>query len=175
MPTEAKRAVVAELTEAFSASRASIVTDYRGLTVSDISAVRRSLRERGVSYRVVKNRLAKIAAAQAGVDELATLLDGPSAVALTSEDETALAKAFLEAIRPFKTVTVRGAVVSGRRIEASEIQKLADLPSREVLLAQLAGAFAAPMAAVAGLLEAPMRDTAGLIAALADARGAEAA
>ena len=78
MPTEAKRATVAELVEAFSNSPSAVVSDYRGLTVSDIGRVRRELREKGISYRVVKNRLAKIAAEEAGRGELSALLTGPS-------------------------------------------------------------------------------------------------
>src|SRR5215210_2829557 len=86
MPTEAKRETVAELTQALQGSKASIVADYRGLTMSDLTAVRRALRDKGIQYRVVKNRLAKIAATDAGVAELVPLLEGPSAIALGAED-----------------------------------------------------------------------------------------
>ena len=82
MPTEAKRDKVAELTEAFSGSKGAIVSEYRGLTVSDLSKIRRDLRDKGVSYTVVKNRLAKIAADQAGRSEIMPLLSGPSAITL---------------------------------------------------------------------------------------------
>jgi large subunit ribosomal protein L10 len=82
MPTEAKRETVAELVEVFSANPTSIVADYRGLKVSDLSTIRRSLRDRGIEYRVVKNRLAKIAADEAGVGELSSLLEGPTGIAL---------------------------------------------------------------------------------------------
>lgn len=174
MPTEAKQATVAELTEAFSASSASIVADYRGLTVAEISAVRSALRDEGVRYQVVKNRLARIAAERAGLDELAPLLRGPSAIAFGS-DEAGLARAFVAAVRPYKVVTIRGALVRGRRLDADAVTVLASLPSREVLLARLAGAMAAPVANMAGLLAAPLRDLAGGLAALADQRGSTAA
>ena len=158
MPTEAKKAAVAELTEALSASNATIVADYRGLTVSDIQAVRRALRSDGITYRVVKNRLAKIAAKEAGREELTDLLDGPTGLAMGAADEVTLARVFLDAIKPYKTVVVRGGVVGAARIDASSITRLAQLPSREVLLAQLAGGMASPLATMASLLAAPLRN-----------------
>jgi large subunit ribosomal protein L10 len=114
MSTEAKRAMVEALSAEFAQSTASIVTDYRGLTVADFAAIRRALRSQGITYRVVKNRLARIAAQQSGTDELAPLLEGPSAVALTSGDEAAAARAVLDALRPYRAVKIRGAVL-GRR------------------------------------------------------------
>jgi len=171
MPTEAKREAVAELTRELQGSRASIVADYRGLTTSDLMAVRRALREQGIRYRVVKNRLARIAAAEAGVDALVPLLEGPSAIALGGDDETTLAKSFLDATRPYRTVAVRGAVVGGRRIEADGVTRLAALPAREVLLGQLAGGIASPLATMAGLLAAPLRDLASVLSQLAEQRG----
>jgi len=158
MPTEAKRAMVAELTEDLSAATTSIVTDYRGLTVADIASIRRSLRANGVAYRVVKNRLARLAADQAGTAELATLLSGPTALALGSGDESVVAKAVLDATRPFKTVKIRGAVIRGRAIDADAVTRLSTLPSRDVLLGQLAGAAASPLATMAGLFAAPLRN-----------------
>ncbi|MGZ6260378.1 MAG: 50S ribosomal protein L10 [Candidatus Limnocylindrales bacterium] len=172
MPTEAKRATVAELTEAFSASDASIVADYRGLSVSEINTVRRALRLQGIRYHVVKNRLARIAAEQAGVAELSPLLAGPSSVALGAGDEAQLARAFFEVTRPYKAVTVRGAVVRGRRLAADDVSRLAALPSREVLLAQLAGAMAAPLGTMAGLLAAPLRNLGAGFSQLAERKGA---
>ncbi len=172
MPTEAKRAAVDQLTEAFSGSSVSIVADYRGLSVAEINAVRRSLREQGIRYHVVKNRLARIAARQAGVDELTSLLSGPSAVALGEGDEARFARAFLDATRPYRAVVVRGAVVHGRQLGAAEVSRLAALPSRDVLLAQLAGAMAAPLDTLAGLLAAPLRDLGGGLAQLVEQKGA---
>jgi large subunit ribosomal protein L10 len=158
MPTEAKRAIVAALKEDLSAAKATIVADYRGLTVADINAVRRTLRGQGIKYRVVKNRLAKIAAQEAGNTELAALLEGPSALAMGSADEVALAKSFLDAIRPYRTVAVRGAILGGHRVDADSVTRLATLPSREVLLGQLAGGMVAPLASMASLFAAPLRN-----------------
>jgi large subunit ribosomal protein L10 len=174
MPTDAKRATVADLTTLFQASPSSIVADYRGLTVSEIGAVRRSLREKGIQYHVVKNRLAKIAAEQAGVAELSLLLQGPTAIAVGIDDESQLAKAFLDAVRPYKVVVVRGGVIRGRRIDAGDVTRLAELPSREVLLAQLAGAIASPLGTMAGLLSAPIRNLGSGLAQLAEQRGGSA-
>ena len=176
MPTEAKRATVAALKEDLSAAKATIVADYRGLTVADINAVRRVLRGEGIKYRVVKNRLAKIAAQEAGNTELAALLEGPSALAMGSGDEVALAKSFLDAIRPYRTVAVRGAILGGRRVDAESVTRLATLPSREVLLAQLAGGMAAPLASMASLFAAPLRNLGYALAQVAERKAqAEAA
>jgi large subunit ribosomal protein L10 len=179
MPTEAKRAMVAELTELLGSSQTTIVTDYRGLTVAEIGLVRRALREQGVTYRVVKNRLARIAARDAGTAELSELFEGPSAIALGPLEEAALAKALLDALRPYRTVEIRGAMLRGQRIDAASVTRLASLPSREVLLAQLAGAIAAPLSSMAGLLTAPLRSLGGglqqLVAQRAEAGGADVA
>src|ERR1051326_3603542 len=102
MPTEAQQATVAGLKTEMSNAKATIVADYRGLTVSDIQAVRRSLRGQGITYRVVKNRLAKIGAPGAGDTELGELLTGPSALAMGNGDEVTLAKTFLDAIKPYR-------------------------------------------------------------------------
>lgn len=170
MPTEAKRATVAELTEAFSESAGAIVSEYRGLTVSDLSRIRRDLREKGVTYRVVKNRLAKIAAENAGRSEIVPLLSGPTAVTLGGADEAALAKATLDALRPFKDLVIRGGAISGTTIDAAGVTRLAEMPPRPVLLGQLAGAMQAPVASMAGLLQAPIRDLGYAFAALRDKR-----
>ena len=158
MPTEAKRAKVAELVEDFSKGSSAVVSDYRGLTVSDLAKIRRELRDKGISYRIVKNRLGKIAAQQADRAELASLLVGPSAVALGGKDESALARALLDALRPYKQVTIRGAVVGRTVVEGDAVARLAALPPRDVLLAQLAGSIAVPLSSMASLLAAPLRN-----------------
>jgi large subunit ribosomal protein L10 len=171
MPTEAKRQVVAELREQLSHSRTLIVSQYRGLTVKEIAEIRRSLRKQDVTYKIVKNRLMRIAASDAIGSALDELLVGPTAIAFGNE-EGATAKAVIDAIRPYKTVRITGAVLGERAIDADGVSRLAALPPRDTLLSQLAGAFAAPMATTAGLFDAPLRDIAGLVAALADQRAA---
>ncbi|HEX7430754.1 MAG TPA: 50S ribosomal protein L10 [Candidatus Limnocylindrales bacterium] len=168
MPTEAKRETVAELTEECRSATAMIVSEYRGLKVSQFGEIRRSLRKQNVSYHVVKNRLMVIAAKEAGSEAIALLLQGPTAVAFIKGDEGAAAKAVLDAFRTHRMVKVTGAVIGNRVIDADGVTRLSMLPGRDVLRAQVAGAIAAPMATMAGLFDAPLRDIAGLVQALAD-------
>lgn len=175
MPTEAKQAAVAELVELFKTAEYSIVSDHRGLSVADLLKVRRELREKGIDYRVIKNRLARIAADQAGRAELVPLLTGPSALATGAPDESSLAKGLIDATKPFK-VEIRGAALRGETIDAAAVSALAELPDRETLLAQLAGAISAPLGTMAGLLTAPLRDLGYGLAQLREQReSAEAA
>ena len=171
MPTEAKRKTVAELRAQIAGSRTLIVSEYRGLTVREIGEIRRSLRKQDVTYRVVKNRLMKIAAADSVRSALDELLVGPTAVAF-GQDEGATAKAVIDTMRPYKQVRITGALLGDVAISADGVVRLAALPSRDVLLSQIAGAFAAPMAMTAGLFDAPLRDVVGLVAALAEQRAA---
>jgi large subunit ribosomal protein L10 len=157
MPTEAKRETVAELREQLAGSRTLIVSEYRGLTVPEIAEIRRALRKQDVAYRVVKNRLMRIAAEDTVGEALSPLLVGPTAIAF-GDDESATAKAVIDATRPYKLVTITGAVLGGRAIDANGVRSLATLPSREVLLARLAGGMQAPVATLAGLLAANIRN-----------------
>jgi large subunit ribosomal protein L10 len=175
MPTEAKKATVAELKEEFSAARATIVADYRGLTVSDTQAVRRALRGEGITYRIVKNRLARIAAQEVGQSELSEMLEGPTALAMGSGDEVVLARTFLDAVRPYKTVVVRGAVLNGKRVDTDSVTRLATLPSRDILLAQLAGGIASPLSTMASLLAAPLRNLGYALSQVAEQKGQQSA
>ncbi|MCU0479187.1 MAG: 50S ribosomal protein L10 [Chloroflexi bacterium] len=168
MPTEAKRATVAELRDDLAGSSVLITTEYRGLRVREIGEIRRALRKNNVTYRVVKNRLMRIAAEQEGNAGVATLLHGPSAIAFGSGDEAAVAKSVLDAVRPYKLVKVTGAVVGGRAMDAAGVQMLATLPPREVLLAQMAGAFNTPATQVAGLLAANLRNLGSVLAQLSE-------
>ena len=175
MPTEAKRETIADLRAELGASRTMIVSEYRGLKVKEISEIRRALRKQNVSYRVVKNRLMRIAAEETPVAEALTpFLVGPTAIAFGS-DEAATAKAVIDATRPYKIVKITGGVLGARAIDADSVSRLATLPSREVLLAEAIGAIVAPMSTTAGLFEAPMRDVVGLVAALIEQRGDAAA
>jgi large subunit ribosomal protein L10 len=172
MPTEAKKAEVAELVELLSGSHTTIVSGHRGLTVADLLKIRRQLREKGISYRVVKNRLGRIAAEQSGRQDIVPLLVGPSALATGGADESALARSLLDALRPYRAVEIRGAALRGQTIDAATVSRLATLPPREVLLSQLAGGFASPLSTMAGLLAAPLRDLAYGLAQLHDKREA---
>ncbi len=157
MPTEAKRETVAELREELARSRTLIVSEYRGLKVGEIAEIRRALRKQDVRYRVVKNRLIRIAAADTIGEALSPLLIGPTAIAFGT-DEAATAKAVIDATRPYKIVKITGAVLGDRAIGAADVVTLAGLPPREILLAKLAGAIQSPTATLAGLLGANLRN-----------------
>jgi large subunit ribosomal protein L10 len=168
MPTEAKVAEVAELREELANARTMIVSEYRGLTVKEIADIRRALRERDVRYRVIKNRLMKIAAADSIGEALDPFLIGPTAIAFGT-DEAGTAKAVLDATRPYnKVVRITGAVLGDKAIDADAVTRLAALPPREVLLAKLAGGMQAPVGTLAGLFAAPLRNLGYALAQLAE-------
>jgi large subunit ribosomal protein L10 len=149
-----------------------IVSEYRGLKVSEFGEIRRNLRKQNVAYHVVKNRLMLIAARDAGSGVLEPLLQGPTAVAFAKGEEGIAAKAVLDAFRTHRLIKITGAVIGNRILDADGVTRLSTLPSRDVLRAQVAGAIAAPMATMAGLFDASLRDIAGLVQALADKQGA---
>jgi large subunit ribosomal protein L10 len=174
MPTEAKKETVAELQAALAGSRTLIVSEYRGLTVKEIAEIRRALRKQDVSYRVVKNRLMRIAAQDTVGEALGPLLIGPTAIAF-GDDETTTAKAVIDATRPYKMVTITGGVLGDRAIDAAGVRSLATLPSRDVLLGKLAGGMQAPIATLAGLLVANIRNLGSGLAQVRDQKAAAAA
>jgi large subunit ribosomal protein L10 len=168
MPTEAKRETVAELREELANARTMIVSEYRGLKVKEIAEIRRALRKQDVTYRVVKNRLMRIAAEDSVGAALSPLLTGPTAIAFGT-DEAGTAKAVLDATRPYaRVVRITGGVLGGRAIGADDVTRLAALPPRDVLLAKLAGGMQAPVATLAGLLSAPLRNLGYALQQLAD-------
>ena len=169
MPTDIKRQAVTELAELLRSSSAIGVADYRGLKVSDMQSVRRTLRENGVQLHIAKNRLLKIAADEADRTELKPMLEGPTALATIDGDEAAMAKALADAFRPYsRVVTLRGGMLGSVAIDASQLSRLATLPSREVLLAKIAGGMAAPMTGMANVLAANIRNLANVLNAVAD-------
>lgn len=173
MPTEAKRETVARLREELANSRTMIVSEYRGLKVKEIAEIRRALRKQDVTYRVVKNRLLRIAADDTVGAALSPLLIGPTAIAFGT-DEAGTAKAVIDATRPYnKIVRITGAVLGDKAIDADAVTRLAALPTRDVLLAQAIGAITGPLASTAGLIDAPLRETAALVQALIDRGGGD--
>ncbi|MFI5042026.1 MAG: 50S ribosomal protein L10 [Acidimicrobiales bacterium] len=160
-----KAAAVAELTEGFRSSSAVVLTEYRGLTVAQLKELRRSLGE-NVTYAVVKNTLTRIAAREASVSGLDDLLAGPSAIAFVSGDPVEAAKGLRDFARANPLLVIKGGVMDGRSLTPDEIRKLADLESREVLLAKLAGAMKASLSGAVSLFAAPLSQTARLIEAL---------
>jgi large subunit ribosomal protein L10 len=160
-----KAAAVAELADEFRGSSAVVLTEYRGLTVRQLTDLRRSL---GVSasYAVVKNTLTKLAAKQAGVEGIEEHLVGPSAIAFVKGDPVDAAKGLRDFARAHPVLVIKGGVLDGKLLTADEIRKLADLESREVLLARMAGAMKASLANAASLFQAPLTQTARLVEAL---------
>jgi len=150
-----KEASVAELTDRFRSSTAVLLTEYRGLTVAQLKQLRKSIAEHA-TYAVVKNTLTKIAANQAGISVLDDQLAGPSAVAFVHGDPVAVAKALRDFAKANPLLVVKGGYFDGNALDASEVQKLADLESREVLLAKFAGAAKASLFGVAYLFNAPL-------------------
>src|SRR5206468_1454156 len=169
-PHPEKVAVVDEVREKLSASDAAVLTEYRGLNVAAISALRRSLREAGGEYKIYKNTLVRFAARDLGL-EIEDLLTGPTAIAFIEGDAAAVARALRDYARTNPALVVKGGLLGTKALTADEVRALAELPSREVLLSQLAGAMAAPMQQFAGLLQALPRNFAYGLKALIDERG----
>ncbi len=167
-----KAADVAELTENFKSSDGAVLTEYRGLTVAQLRQFRTTLGD-DVNYAVVKNTLTKIAAKDAGVESFDSLLQGPSAIAFIKGDPVVAAKGLRDFAKANPLLVIKGGVLDGKALGSDEINKLADLESREVLLSKLAGAMkAAPQQAVS-LFAAPLSQAARLFAALQDKLPAE--
>lgn len=160
-----KVAAVAELVAAFRSSSAAVLTEYRGLSVAQLGDLRDALAGEA-RYAVVKNTLTRRAAAEAGALDLDELLAGPSAVAFVSGDPVAVAKRLRDFARANPALVIKGGVLEGRTVSADEFRRLADLESREVLLARLAGALTATLSQAAALFAAPLAQMARLAAAL---------
>jgi large subunit ribosomal protein L10 len=165
MARSEKNAAVAEIADAFRGSSAAVLTEYRGLTVSQITELRRAMGS-SAKYAVVKNTLTKIAAQDAGISGLDDLLTGPTAVAFISGDPVEAAKGLRDFSRGNPLLVIKGGVLEGSPISAAEITRLADLESREVLLAKLAGAMNGSLAKAVGLFAAPLSQAARLAEAL---------
>ncbi|MCU1552118.1 MAG: ribosomal protein [Glaciihabitans sp.] len=150
-----KEASVAELTDKFRTSNAVLLTEYRGLTVAQLKSLRQSISEHA-TYAVVKNTLTKIAANQAGIASFDAELAGPSALAFVHGDTVAVAKVLRDFAKANPLLVVKGGYFDGNPLTAAEVNKLADLESREVLLAKLAGAFKQSLFGAAYLFNAPL-------------------
>ncbi|MCW2680340.1 MAG: ribosomal protein [Frankiales bacterium] len=160
-----KADAVAELVEAFRGSSAAVLTEYRGLTVKQISDLRTALGA-DTSYAVVKNTLTKIAAADAGLEGVEALLSGPTAVAFVKGEPVDAAKALRDFARANPALVVKGGVMDGKALTADDVRKLADLESREVLLGKMAGALLASLSNAVYLFNAPLAQAARLAGAL---------
>jgi large subunit ribosomal protein L10 len=157
-PRPEKVAVVEEVTSKLSEAHAVIITEYRGMSVGQLASLRRTLRDAGGEYKVYKNTLARFAAQRAGVEALNDLLVGPSAITFVAGDAAAVAKALRDVARVNPLLVIKGGAMGGKVMSGKDVEALAELPSREVLLAQFAGALQAPLVKTAGLLQALPRN-----------------
>jgi len=172
MPNPDKVGAVAEITGRFNRSSAVVLTDYRGLTVAQLKELRTSLGATS-TYAVVKNTLTKRAVSAVGYDELAPLLIGPTAIAFIEGEPVEAAKALRNFSRTNPLLIIKGGVLDGKMLSTAEINSLADLESREVLLGRLAGGMKASLNKAAALFQAPLSQVARLAAALAEKKPAE--
>jgi large subunit ribosomal protein L10 len=166
--------VVTEVRERLSSSNGALLTEYRGLKVSDLATLRKAVGDAGGEYRIFKNTLVRRAAAELDLNDLEPLLVGPTAVAFVDGDAVAVAKVLRDFARAHPNLTIKGGLLGTKVLTAADAGALADVAPREVILAQLAGAFAAPLQKMAGLLQALPRNFAYGLSALVEKRSAEA-
>jgi len=171
MPTAAKSAAIDQLTDSLSRAQLAVLTDYRGLKVSDLQTLRTNLRPFGAEFHIAKNTLTRIAAERAGIDGLQPLLDGPLALVLAYNDPVGASKAISDFARTSRILTVKGGVLNKQVISSADVESLATMPSREVLLAKLLGLMVSPMARTVGVLSGPSRSIAYLLQARSDQLG----
>ena len=165
-----KIAVVDELRSKLSESDAAVLTEYRGLTVTELAALRSTLRPAGTEYKVFKNTLARRAAEEAGFPDLVPFLLGPTAIAFVHGDAALAAKTLRDFGRQNPALVLKGGLLGARVLTVAEIEALADVEPREVLLARLAGGFQAPLVKAAGLFQAFTRNFAYGLKAYVDQR-----
>ncbi|WP_374022907.1 50S ribosomal protein L10 [Mycobacterium sp. HNNTM2301] len=167
-----KATAVADIAEQFRDATATLITEYRGLTVANLAELRRSLNG-SATYSVAKNTLIKRAASEAGVEGLDELFAGPTAIAFVTGEPVDAAKAIKTFAKDHKALVIKGGYMDGRALTVAEVERIADLESREVLLAKLAGAMKGNLAKAAGLFAAPTSQMARLLAALQEKKPAE--
>src|SRR5246500_592994 len=169
-----KATAVADIAEQFTGSTATLITEYRGLSVANLAELRRSLAG-SATYAVAKNTLIKRAASQAGIEGLDELFAGPTAIAFVTGEAVDAAKAIKNFAKNHKALVIKGGYMDGHPLTVAEVERIADLESREVLLAKLAGAMKGNLAKAAGLFSAPASQVARLAAALQDKKASEPA
>ena len=163
---------VNELVGLIRDAKSVILNDFTGLNVADISELRSLCRKNGVTFRVIKNTLAKLSFEELGIDGMDPLLEGPTAFAISSVDEVAPAQVLKKFADEYELPKFKGGYVAGCVIDKDEVTRLAVLPGREVLLTQVVGTFQAPMRGLVGVLSASLRDLAGVLNAISEKKGA---
>lgn len=167
-----KQEYVEALTEKLNASVAGVVVDYKGITVADDTALRRKLREAGVEYAVVKNTMLRRAADKAGLSELDSVLEGSTALAISRNDHVAAAKILSEYAEKNKDFSIKAGFIEGKVIGTDEVEELAKMPPKEVLVAKVLGGLNAPISGFVGVLHANLRGLVCALNAIAEKQGA---
>jgi large subunit ribosomal protein L10 len=163
VPTQVKIDNVRALKQRLGAAKTAVLTEYRGLTVRQLSDLRKQLKATAAEYKVVKNRLARLAVKDSPFDSLAQHLVGPTGMVLTEQDPVGVAKTLQTFVRANPALTIKAGLVEGKLLEAQELRALADLPPKETLRAQLVGALQGPMSQLVTLLTAPHRELARVL------------
>lgn len=171
MPTPQKAAVIKELTDQLSRAKLAVLTDFRGLGVSELQGLRATLRPFNAEFRIAKNTLTRVASERAGISGLEPTLEGPLAILLAYDDIVGPSKAITDFARTSRILTVKGGVLGNRFISAADVEALASMPSRQELLGKLLGLMVSPMARTVGVLSGPSRSLAYVLQARADQLG----
>ncbi len=171
---EAKKQVVEEIKGRFQNMQAAVLTDYRGLNVAEVTELRSKLRDAGVEFKVLKNTLTQIAANEVGLEGLDPYLEGPTAIAFGVNDPVAPAKILSEFAKTHKALEIKAGILENKVIDFEGVKALADLPSREVLLAKILGGMQSPMYGFAGSLQGLLRNFVYVLEAVREKKAAEA-
>ena len=174
MGRENKAASIAELKERLVGAQSAVLTDFRGLSVADLTELRTLLRKSAVEYRVVKNTLARIAVRDTALADLGPYLEGPTGIAISAKDSVVASKILTTWAKGKPTFAIKAGIVEGKVVGPAEIAALGDLPPREVLLARVASAFQGPIQQAVGVLAAPLRAMVTVLAQIGKQRGEKA-
>ena len=175
MPTQAKAESVEALKERLGTARSAVLTEYRGLTVRQLSDLRKQLKAAAAEYKVVKNRLARLAVKDSHLEPLAGHLKGPTGLVIVRQDPVGVAKALQAFVRTNQAFAIKVGLVEGKVLETAELKALADLPSKDALRAQVVGALQGPMSQLVSLLTAPQRELVQVLEARSKESGGEVA
>ncbi|MBZ4688696.1 MAG: ribosomal protein [Clostridiales bacterium] len=169
-----KERVVQEIKSKLQNSNAAVLTDYRGLNVAEVTELRKQLREAGVEYKVLKNTLVKIAAKEVGLEDLFQYLEGPTAIAFSEEDPVAPAKILSNFAKEHKNLEIKAGLLEGNVVSIEQVKELADLPSREELIAKVLGGLQGPISGLVNVLQGPIRNLVYVLEAIRKEKEAQA-
>ena len=171
---EAKQAIVQEIADKMKNAQGTVVVDYRGLNVEEVTELRKKARENNIDYKVYKNSMMRFAAKEAGVEGLLDVLVGPTAIAFCEDDPVAPAKLINDFAGEHKALEIKAGVVEGKVLDVAGVKALAELPPREVLVAKVLGGLNAPISGFANVLNANLKGLVVALNAIAEQKGAEA-